>query len=662
MDLQYFRSTGLLAESMEAPRPEKAPKQKKAVQVTLHGHSWPVYPMNCRGKEIFRVFHRVSGKRVPKTFPTLAKAEADAKSLLRELHGKAQSRIHLTDDEKLDWRAAKSVLQHAGLRTSLETVCRHYADLVKIVGDANLLTDLARRHSEDRGRSVTPVPISALRDVYIAALEKKERSRRHVDAQRSHTGQFLKHVGAKAMSHSVSREVLQDFVDSKKGVDARTKKNLLDAVKAMMSFGKSNRNVPTDWDEANHVIMPVVRTKPIVTYTPEELTKLFAAASERYRPILALAAFAGIRSSELELLDWNHVRLLEHEEQDRIIKLDVDVTEESSRRTIRIHETLRWWLTGPFKVQGRFWTGKHDDFYRRQQQIANNAGVAWKHNALRHTAISAQVAITRNVAQVAYESGNSVAVIKRHYLDLMPPGVAEAWFAVTPITVLVDEDFLSNAGAPLLKAITGEDPLSPEYKNSNMTPSARPIKALVVMTANTRLRIRSQGDKEAWRRRLIPIPFEEVVPEAERVPGYSQTLLNLQGPGILNWGLEGVRKLNQDGGRIVLSERQKKIRDALLDESEAAVAFAREAVVKEARSQLLASALYKPFVEFCNARGWAAQTPQTFLTEFKRAVVDLYGITQATDFPGRDGNVRGWRGLRLKKSDCGNFDEHDQER
>ena len=52
------------------------------------------------------------------------------------------------------------------------------------------------------------------------------------------------------MSDGITREVLQGFIDSKKKVDPRTKKNLLDAVKAMMTFGKSIRNVPVEWEEA----------------------------------------------------------------------------------------------------------------------------------------------------------------------------------------------------------------------------------------------------------------------------------------------------------------------------------------------------------------------------------------------------------------------------
>jgi len=39
------------------------------------------------------------------------------------------------------------------------------------------------------------------------------------------------------------------------------------------------------------------------------------------------------------------------------------------------------------------------------------------------------------VPQVAYESGNSTSIIKQHYLQLMPPSTAEAWFSITPIVV-----------------------------------------------------------------------------------------------------------------------------------------------------------------------------------------------------------------------------------
>ncbi len=46
----------------------------------------------------------------------------------------------------------------------METVVRHYCDLAEIVGDASLLTDVARKFKESRGKAVQPVkpPLAGL--------------------------------------------------------------------------------------------------------------------------------------------------------------------------------------------------------------------------------------------------------------------------------------------------------------------------------------------------------------------------------------------------------------------------------------------------------------------------------------------------------------------
>jgi hypothetical protein len=188
------------------------------------------------------------------------KAKAHAKAILKELYDKTKSDIHLTDHQKRDWQAATDIMRQGGLRTNLETAIRHYCDLVNVVGGVGLLTDVARQFAESRGlTTVTPVKLSALPEAYLTAIKARELSTRYLEAQHSHTGQFLEHAGGGVMSDKVTREILQDFLDRKK-VGARAKENLLNAVKAMMVFGKLNRTVPEHWDEADRIIMAAVRT------------------------------------------------------------------------------------------------------------------------------------------------------------------------------------------------------------------------------------------------------------------------------------------------------------------------------------------------------------------------------------------------------------------
>ena len=60
---------------------------------------------------------------------------------------------------------------------------------------------------------------------------------------------------------------------------------------------------------------------------------------------------------------------------------------------------------------------------------------AWKNNGLRHSFISYRLAAIQNTAQVALEAGNSPQMIFQHYRELVRPGDAEKWFAVTPASV-----------------------------------------------------------------------------------------------------------------------------------------------------------------------------------------------------------------------------------
>lgn len=49
----------------------------------------------------------------------------------------------------------------------------------------------------------------------------------------------------------------------------------------------------------------------------------------------------------------------------------------------------------------------------------------WKHNALRHSYISYRVAQAQNIPQTALEAGNSVAMVNRHYRELVTDSEAK---------------------------------------------------------------------------------------------------------------------------------------------------------------------------------------------------------------------------------------------
>ncbi len=170
------------------------------------------------------------------------------------------------------------------------------------------------------------------------------------------------------------------------------------------------------------------------TFTPAEIRKILHAAPEDIRASLAVGAFAGLRTEEIHQLEWKDVRLSE-----RVIVVGAHQAKTGSRRVVPIGENLAEWLAphaqneGPVDPSPTSKATTH-----RWRRIAIRAGIDWKHNVLRHSFISNRLAVLQNPAQVAFEAGNSPAMIHRHYKALVTAEQGKAWFAVDPSNTEAD--------------------------------------------------------------------------------------------------------------------------------------------------------------------------------------------------------------------------------
>ena len=170
-----------------------------------------------------------------------------------------------------------------------------------------------------------------------------------------------------------------------------------------------------------------VRNSEIGIYTPQEIARLLAAASPEFRPCIVLGAFAGLRSAEIERLEWSNIDLAGGH-----IIVGASRAKTASRRVVPVADNLKAWLAPYAGHQGQVWPGGHEEFYKAQQETAKAAGVPWKPNALRHSYASYRFALTGDAGRVAGGCGNSASVIHRHYRELVKPADAERWFGVKP--------------------------------------------------------------------------------------------------------------------------------------------------------------------------------------------------------------------------------------
>jgi phage/plasmid-associated DNA primase len=220
-------------------------------------------------------------------------------------------------------------------------------------------------------------------------------------------------------------------------------------------------------------------------------------------------------------------------------------------------------------------------------------------------------------------------------------------------TLLVGADvpgsFLMERGAPVLKALVGGDLLSCEGKGLNGDFAIRGM-FNVMMTCNSRLQVRLEGDTGAWRRRLLIVRYENA-PPARRVQNFGDVLIKEEGPGILRWALQGLIKalleFNEFGDFRLTDGQQARV-EGLLAESESVFHFLKGQLLTDEEMDVSSAELSEAYVDFCAGRGWNAVPTAVAERQFTDLILRLFQ-TSKNHCVKRDGkNVRGWKGVRLK--------------
>jgi len=215
----------------------------------------------------------------------------------------------------------------------------------------------------------------------------------------------------------------------------------------------------------------------------------------------------------------------------------------------------------------------------------------------------------------------------------------------------VPGNFLNEPGAQLLKALVGRDLLDAEIKGGNKRPQILGTYNILI-TSNSRLRVKLDGDVSAWRRRLLIVPFVGQA-AVQPIPGLAQTLLREEGSGILNWMIEGARLLAQDletAGRIQLTAGQRQRVECLLCESDSVRDFVRSRVVPAPGHDVTTDQLVNAYEGFCSDRGWSPQPRRLVQEQLVDAMLDIHHAQRATDIQRQGKNRRGYRAVALNSS------------
>lgn len=351
----------------------------------------------------FVVNYRESGRRKRKYFETREEAESFAafKNAERKTHGLEHSEF----PEKLRIMAQEATEQLQPFGKTIRDAAHHYVAYLKATARSCSAEELVKE--------------------MLKAKERDGLSERHVDDLASRLSYFSAKFDGKPVAAITTREIDDWLRELPVAPSTRNhyRSVAVQAYNFAIARGYSVENpaaatTKVKEPQSNIGILTISQTARLLESTGPELL-----------PYFAIGAFAGLRSSELERLDWSNINL-----DSDLIKVEaVKGTRQNTRRRrfVRILPNLREWLLPYRKLKGKVTPPENFrdlfNFARQSAGIKN-----WPINALRHSYGSYHLAHFQDVNALALEMGNSPDIIFAHYRELTTPKEAARYWQIKP--------------------------------------------------------------------------------------------------------------------------------------------------------------------------------------------------------------------------------------
>jgi integrase len=309
--------------------------------------------------------------------------------------------------EAASFGRAIELLQSTGV--SLELAAATFAEAFQIL-NGNAIIEAARsyvgRHAPIQRKSVAEV----VREL-IAVKESRQASLPYVQDLRSRLGRFAK--AFKMDAGNVTTPEVQAWLDGLK-LSTQSYVNFRRVLHLLFEFAVA-RGYAFE-NPVSRVERVKVNGGEIEIFTPDEITRLMSAASPEFLPVLAVGAFAGLRTAEIERLAWADIDLA-----GRIIKVGASKAKTASRRIVPICDTLAAWLALCAGQQGKVWPGNAATITMRAKEAEKVLIGAALSDAVFEKAGEAAAAECQPVADI-----HASEEYRRHLIKILAKRMAKA--------------------------------------------------------------------------------------------------------------------------------------------------------------------------------------------------------------------------------------------
>jgi integrase len=377
------------------------------------------YSQNC-------VCWKEGGRRRTRTFACMD----EAKMVAQQISVRLVNGWSLGDEVT---RRDIEILRHCeGLarRNGVELVAavEEWASARKTAGPIPL-ADAVRFYAANRTDIFPSRTVGQVAEEFVESLRNRGVSANYASSAKLH----LKGLSAKLTGEIADVTVadINGYLNGLKTLGAVSKNGIRRNLVTMFGFAKRQGYLHPDRKTAaeQSEIFKAGETE-VQIFTPEEMERLLLTAHARILPLVAIGAFAGIRSAEIRRLDWEDIKW------DRgHIEIAGRKAKTAARRLVPLTDNLKAWLAPWREATGPIVPISDTPGALGDLAVKARIPGGWRQNALRHSFISYRVAETGDVPRTALEAGNSPKMIFRHYREVVDGEAAKAWFAIMPPSV-----------------------------------------------------------------------------------------------------------------------------------------------------------------------------------------------------------------------------------
>ncbi len=399
------------------------PREKK--------ESWPlkiksgsivvkVYRTPSGGYDLFTVSYHEGGRRVRKYFSDFSEAKTEAKNAAEKLASGQGIALQIAGKDRDAFVYAKKKLAPFGVE--LVNVIDEYTEAKKVGVPLLAAAQYYREHHH------AVLPAKRVADVVKEFLEAKKADHRsdiYLQDCKNRMDRFS--ADFKVDLQTIQTRDLDAWLRGLK-VSARTRNNFRTILCSLFSFAKTAGYLPKDRaTEAELTAKAKTGQTTIEIFTPEEMVKILEKCDSILLPFIVLGGFCGLRSAEILRLKWEAIRW-----ESSQVEVGGKIAKTRNRRMAPLTPVAGAWLNDFKAKKGSVITGVK--LYERLRKLAKAAdlGEEWRQNALRHSFGTYRLASNKNPSVVAYEMGNSPAIIRSSYDAVVTDAEATKWWSIMP--------------------------------------------------------------------------------------------------------------------------------------------------------------------------------------------------------------------------------------